>query len=118
MSTTAQRAAGLYDVSDVETFYGTVQMDRLSIWFADSPGCWSCRRLRERYRLLAGTYEGKVEFCRVGREFAPAVCDLLNVGETPATFAFRRGEALDWPWPAGVPAKSRAQYREWLDRHA
>ncbi|KAF4409017.1 MULTISPECIES: hypothetical protein [Streptomyces] len=115
---TATRPTGLYDVADLETFYGIVQMDRLSLWLADSRSCWSCKRLRERYRRLATVYEGRAEFCRITRESAPAVCDVLNVGEAPATFAFRSGEALDWPWPVGVPAKSEAQHRAWLDRHA
>lgn len=117
VSTTALGPAALNDVMDVETFYGIIQMDRLSIWMADSPSCWPCKRLRERYRRLSRVFEGRVEFCRVGREFAPVVCDVLHVGATPATFAFRRGEALDWPWPLGVPATSEAQYRAWIDRH-
>lgn len=119
MSTTSSGPVGPIDVTDLDTFYGIVQRDRLSVWAADSsPPAWPAKRLRERYRRLALVYAGRVEFCRVSRASAPEVWDVLGVGEeTPATFAFRGGAALEWPWPVGVPARTEAQYRAWLDRH-
>ncbi|MGX1757207.1 thioredoxin family protein [Streptomyces lydicus] len=108
----------LQNVADLDIFYGIIQMERLSVWFADATWCAPCQLLRARYEQLALVYEGRVDFCRVDADQAATIISVLNVQKMPSTYVFRTGVALDWPWPvAGVPTATLKQYRQWLDTH-
>ncbi|MFD8008706.1 thioredoxin family protein [Streptomyces sp. NPDC058955] len=112
-----QVVSGVTEITDLETFYGLAQRDRLYICFADADWCGPCRVLRARYSRLASDYAGHELFHRFDVDVVPEVAQALHVQMLPTTFVYRNGEPLDWPWPGAPGPATQEEYRAWIDRH-